>query len=357
MAKKCKSCGAPLDFSGDLEEIKCNYCGTLNSIQRINLGKIIAAFFNQKPTVVQKKQKKTPLILSLILGIGIPVVFVLSQFTTIFGNLNWISDCQFIDYNHDGVLDIVGYTKVPARWEILTIVDGNNGKLLEKKDIQETGIAKKIYCVNQEYIITTSSDNLLVLYEPKNLTEKYVLDLPGVLMGFDMQNDTLFLKLADSGGEIILGVDINTGEEFECTTKKDLKFPEIGNYDDYYLNKGTNIEYQVNYSYKTKTMVSASKQDKVLWSKKLKDIKLDEQKSFHFTPDHIIIFGEKSGDDENTYIIGLDKNSGEILYEVKQKSGTSILLNSYYNQKYLITYWNESLEAYDPATGEMVWDF
>jgi len=356
MAKKCKNCGAPLSFSKESEEIKCNYCGTINYNHGINIGKIITEFFGQKPQVVRKKHSKKAVVFWLFIGLGIPIIVLLFQFTTIFGNLKWASDCQFIDYNHDGVLDIVGYGRTTARWEILMILDGENGKLLEKKDIQEIGVSKKMYCVDQKHIITTSSDHQLTFYEPEELSKKFTFDLPGSVKGFMLQDKILCLELNDFGDRIRLGIDIATGEGATCKNEKNLKLPEINNYNDYYINNETDIKYMVKYSYKTKTVVSASKQNKILWSKTLDEIKL-KPKPFQYTPKHIIIFGEKKGDKDYTYLIGIDNKSGEIQYEVKRNTKTSILLGAYYNHKYLIMYWVNCLEAYDPTTGEMVWSF
>lgn len=46
MSKKCKSCGAPLVFSEKDEQIKCSYCGAINT--HPNLYRIINNFFHQE---------------------------------------------------------------------------------------------------------------------------------------------------------------------------------------------------------------------------------------------------------------------------------------------------------------------
>jgi LSD1 subclass zinc finger protein len=295
MAQKCKSCGAPLEFSPDAEQTKCAYCGSVNTYHGFNIGKLFRDFFAHKPqkTVVTKKQSPKAVVFWLILGFGLPGIILLFQFTTIFGNVSWTGECQFIDYNNDDVLDVVGYSRTFARWEILSIVDGKTGDLLEKRDVQEVGVRKTIYCLNEKYIITVDSNHELVFYENKGLATRFTFDLPGSIKEYKLQDNLLCLKLRDFTEEIILAIDIETGEEVSCINKGEFELPKTINYDDYYTDNEINIKYEAKYSYEEKTVVSASKNDKIIWEAKLNDIKLSSPKSFQYTPERIIIFGRK----------------------------------------------------------------
>ena len=359
MAQKCKSCGAPLEFPTDAEQTKCLYCGSINTSRSVNLGKLFRDFFSHKPheRVITKKQSPKILAFWLILGFGIPGIILLFQFTTIFGNLNWTSDCQFIDYNNDGVLDVVGYTRKSARWEILSVVDGKTGKLLGKRDIQKVGVRKTIYCIDEKYIVTVDSNHELVFYETEDLSTRFTFDLPGSFNAYNLQDNVLCLKLKDFSEDIVLAIDIKTGKELSCNSKKEFVFPKRSNYSDYFIDSQHNIKYEVNYSYKTKTVVTANKNDKIIWEAKLNDIKLSKPKSFQYTPNHIIVYGQKKGDKEHIYLIGLNNKNGAIEYETEIRSKTNMLLNSYFNNKFVITYWNNKLEAYDPTSGKSVWKF
>ncbi|NJO92622.1 MAG: hypothetical protein HC831_29405 [Chloroflexia bacterium] len=357
MSQKCKSCGAPLEFQPESEQVKCSYCGTINRYHGINLGKLFHDFFAYKPQAIRPKQNIRATRFWIIFGLGLPIIILLFQFTTIFGNLSWTSECQFIDCNNDGVLDVVGFGRTSARWEILTIVDGETGSILGKKDVREPGVLKTIYCIDEKHLITVDSNHELVFYEPKDLSTRFTFDLPGSINGYYLNGNILCLKLKDFSEEIILAINIETGAEVSCENKKDFEPPKTSNYSEYYTDNETGIKYETNYAYETKTTVSAIGNNKIMWIKKLNDLKLSKPKSFQYTPNHIIIFGEKKNDKGTTYITGLNSKTGNIEYETKVKSSPNILLNSYYNNKYLITYWNTKLIAYDIKTGEEVWEF
>ena len=271
----------------------------------------------------------------------------------------WYSVGHLINSNNDDTYDIVGISGSITGGTKLTIVDGKTGKVLHKFDKKyELGELVSIYCPTKDYVCVAEEDLTMKILSAKDFSLIGTVALSEGIRRTDYADNIFYLDFFDNTQ---MAINIETAKVVQA----DFDFlDEIAGFSKSYFHEQTDnngITYSATEKIGIKEfiVITAVQKNDTLWQTNLRylNVLLIDDPVILLVDNTIVTYGTQLGDDEYGYIVGLDKKNGMIRYEQKQVSTWSSDLSGFiYNEKYIIAYWGFGLHAYDPNTGERIWN-
>lgn len=351
---KCRSCGANIKPVKDAKFIECPFCGTFNEIGLKKNSNSISNFAH-----INKKSLVTiysVIFVLIIVGISISIFYKSN------GNISskeFYSIANLVNSNNDGVLDIVGIVGTINGGVRVSVIDGATGDILLKtKDKFDYNFISLVICPSEDYICYVKKDLTMDILSAKDLSFIGSVLLPDQIQKYLFSNDSLYLFFFDKSQ---IGINLKNGKNSHSNLKKPDKKSFL--YSNLVHNQidDEGVEYIATEKSGSKEfiVITAIKNDDTLWQTNLRyeNVLITDNPCILLIDNTVLTYGTQLGDDDYAYVIGLDKTNGMIRYEMKQNSTWSNGLNSFlYNNKYLIATWGLGLHAYNPVTGERVWN-
>ncbi len=350
---KCRGCGANITPSKDAKYIQCPYCGTFNDVEIKKTN--IPTYFIRRPTV-----KPIYIVFAIIIIMffsSIIFMFAGKGGGTSFNE--FYSPAYLANCNNDDILDIVGTIGTVSKGEKPAIIDGLTGKILFKaNNFVDLGYITEIFSPTEDYVCYVTKDLVLTILRANDFSEIGTVMLPDGIKKYNYINDTLFMFFFDNTQ---VGIDLETARSTETSMDMPDNYYRLYNnvYHQQLDNDGVMFVASEKSGSEEFIIITAIKDNDTLWQTVLryKNVQIVDDPVILLVDNTVITYGTKLGDDDYGYIIGLDKSTGMIRYEQKQNSTWSSGVTSFiYNGKYVIVTWGFGVHAYDPNTGENVWN-
>lgn len=270
----------------------------------------------------------------------------------------WYSVACPVDADGDGVLDFVGFGGwVESRQ--LMIVDGSDGSILWRSD-SKYGLSEELFCLGDHAFGVASPDARVTVFDPRARAPRWSLPLPDKLGAYGVAGDCLELKTIDDQE---LSVGLTSGSPRRCDAPmRPLYRHELGRQD---KGEAFSLEAEgVTYRVHAKTSgtpvltVAAERGGQPSWETPLRYAAVDGALFFARAPRMLLTYGVDPAQTNNGVLIGIDPETGRVRYEARQRSTWSVNFarTFVFNGRYLVTTWGFGLHAYDPTTGERVWN-
>jgi len=362
MVYKCKNCGAKLNVDKNAENVKCEYCESVNKIEFS-----MNDFYRNMSNRSKRYTKISSFFVIGMLIFGMSISLFMNKIATnnfsdedkFYGiyKYNYYQDGGYlINNNDDGFLDIVTIAlNIEDSENYLQIIDGKTGKRLKSIKLNK-GKEPKLLVINKKYICISKEDFTITIYENKELLEIKTFSLSDKLKNYNFLNNKLYFETFDDN---LWTINFPKLELRKGTFKMNLinrpsKFVHVSNASDesvtYFVKKKEK-------SSKNIFSVIAEKENIEIWNIPLgyEDVTWWDGPVIIVEGQNVITFGRKFTSDNLGYLIGIDKTDGRIKYEVQKSGKNCKLYDFYFNGRYIIANINGSFHAFNPNTGETKW--
>jgi FlaG/FlaF family flagellin (archaellin) len=191
MVYKCKNCGAKLNVDKDAEMVTCEYCDSVNKIEKSTFD-----FYNNwTQNWSQNTKKYTKLSIFITIGmvvLGIVMSVLMNPNTGVLNNnenkdefssedrddyyygtyrYNYYQDGGLlVNCNNDAFLDIVSIAlDIETSTHYIHIIDGETGERIAEKQINYDN-GPKLFVVNQNFVFTAKEDFTISIYNREDLS-------------------------------------------------------------------------------------------------------------------------------------------------------------------------------------------
>ncbi len=371
---KCTNCSAMLVADADGKTAECKYCGAVFLLGTPEIAPTPIEIPEITPTPIETPEiapTPTPkldakpllrrltsnaefyafLLLLAFVGAMLLIHFCNNRQAGVGGS--WRSNICLVDANGDNALDFAALRAGSDGWD-LNLIDGATGKLLWSG--QRYALDSKFICLSPTHFGIDDINLLVHLFPAKNPNTSLEFDLSDRLEEAEMGHGCLkFNQINDKETYFSLtGAPISSCETDELTENREILWS---------TSPGYIVTDKLSYRLTVRSpgtpflIASASLDGITLWSIELPVVRADRGYAMIYTPNMLVIWGALLNNTSYAVILGLDPQTGVVRYMQTQDSRESReLLNFTYNGRYVIAVWGPGLHAYDPMTGNRIWD-
>lgn len=297
-----------------------------------------------------------PLILA---GIATSLVFLYKGGCTLFAE--WGSPACLVDANGDDVLDSVGFTFKPgSERRTLFIIDGTSGDVIWEGESDAYSYESSVVCAPPGAFAVVKKDFTIDVYDAAAQKKVGSAVLPDLTykygsgkecFSFLVGEETISISTEDASL-----APCEPGEIYPVHLPGTIAGPS-GRQKPAELD-GMSFSISAKASGSRLLTVSARTGDQLSWEVPLKYVAITEELPLLVTEQTVITYGASPGDSDHGVLIGLDPKSGRIRYEHTHDTtwSTHYVVDFEYNGRYVIMVWGYGIHAYDPDTGERVWN-
>jgi outer membrane protein assembly factor BamB len=271
----------------------------------------------------------------------------------------WYSTACLVDANGDDVLDVGGRMGRPgSESQRVMVFDGIDGSEIWSSE-PEYGFEAWVMCLSPSTIGVARPDFSVDLYGANGGPPK-TMKVADAVNQYGATDDCARLQLLDGTS---VTIDLPSRERGEC--EADLTHSTVGDPITETFDYARSVEWDdATYLAQPKERgtptltLSATRDERTLWETPLRYKSVDRQALLAVTPDTVLTYGVDPADDDRGVLVGLDRKTGEVRFEqpVLSRFSTSVSSELSFNGRHAILAVAYGVRAFDPSTGEVVWN-